>query len=81
VAEPIIKLRDVNIIFERGLFLRKVQLRAVVNTSLDIEEGKILALVGESGCGKTTLGKVMVGLLKPSSGEVLYSGNIAAMHR
>ncbi|HHE70963.1 MAG TPA: ABC transporter ATP-binding protein [Chloroflexi bacterium] len=74
MAEPIIKLRDVNIIFERGLFLRKVQLRAVVNTSLDIEEGKILALVGESGCGKTTLGKVMVGLLKPSSGEVLYKG-------
>ena len=74
MTEPIISLKNVNITFTRGLFLRKAQIRAVVNTSLDIEEGKILALVGESGCGKTTLGKVMVGLLKPSSGEVLYKG-------
>ncbi len=74
MTEPIVSLKNVSVTFQRGLLLRKVKIRAVVNTSLDIEEGKILALVGESGCGKTTLGKVMVGLLKPSSGQVLYRG-------
>ncbi|HIC90005.1 MAG TPA: ABC transporter ATP-binding protein, partial [Anaerolineae bacterium] len=47
---------------------------AVVNASLDITESEILALVGESGCGKTTLGRTLVGLLKPTSGTVMFKG-------
>jgi len=82
MTEPIIELKDVNMTFKRGWLLRRSQVQAVVKASLDIKEGEILALVGESGCGKTTLGKVMAGLLKPTSGEVLYKGkDIWSMNR
>jgi len=74
MAEPIIELKDVNMTFKRGWLMRQGQIQAVVRASLDIKEGEILALVGESGCGKTTLGKIMVGLLRPTSGQVLYKG-------
>ena len=74
MTEPIIELKDVDMTFKRGWLMRQARVQAVVKTSLDIKEGEILALVGESGCGKTTLGKVMAGLLKPTAGEVLYRG-------
>ena len=74
MAESIIELKEVNMTFKRGWLLRGAQVQAVVKASLDIKEGEILALVGESGCGKTTLGKIMVGLLRPTSGQVLYKG-------
>ena len=74
MTEPIIELKDVNMTFKRGWLLRRGQVEAVVKASLDIKEGEILALVGESGCGKTTLGKIMAGLLRPTSGKVLYKG-------
>lgn len=47
---------------------------ALVNVDLSIEEGEIIAVVGESGCGKTTLGKMIAGIHKPTSGKVLYKG-------
>ena len=74
MAEPIIELKDVNVTFQRGWLMSRVQLQAVVKTYLDIKEGEILALVGESGCGKTTVGKIMAGLIRPTSGEVLFKG-------
>jgi peptide/nickel transport system ATP-binding protein len=48
--------------------------RAVDNVSLDIHENEVLAVVGESGCGKTTLGKVGVGLQEPTGGSIKYRG-------
>ena len=74
MAEPIIELKDVSMTFTRGQLLRRGQVQAVVKVSLDIREGEVLALVGESGCGKTTVGKIMAGLLRPTSGQVLYKG-------
>ncbi len=74
MAGTILELREVNMTFKRGWLVRRSQVQAVVKASLDVKEGEILALVGESGCGKTTLGKVVVGLLKPTSGKVLYTG-------
>lgn len=49
-------------------------LMAVNDVSLKIEEGKCIGLVGESGCGKTTLGKLISRLEKPSGGDVLLEG-------
>lgn len=56
--------------------------RAVDGVSLQIREGEILAAVGESGCGKTTLGKTILNIIKPSSGTVTYRGkNMAEMDK
>ena len=48
--------------------------RAVDGVNLDVHEGEIVALVGESGCGKTTLARTLLGLEKPARGEVLHRG-------
>ena len=53
---------------------RKRTLHAVNNVTFDIFEGETLGLVGESGCGKTTLGRVIKNIYTPFSGEVLYEG-------
>jgi peptide/nickel transport system ATP-binding protein len=64
-------------IFQQKLtgFGRKAPVPAVSNVNLTIREGEIIALVGESGCGKTTLGKIVTGLHKPTDGQLLFEGN------
>ena len=58
----------------KGIFKNKEILRAVDGVNLEISRGEVLALVGESGCGKTTLAKIILGLLPPTSGSVHLSG-------
>jgi len=70
VLPSIIELDHLSRTFGRG----KQRLTAVNNVSLAVEEGEIVCLVGESGCGKTTTGKVVAGLLRPSSGRILFKG-------
>lgn len=53
---------------------RQQFIKAVDDVSFDIQEGEIVCLVGESGCGKTTTGKMIAGLLKPSGGQIFYRG-------
>ena len=58
----------------RGLFRGKEVLRAVDKVSLNVNRGETLAVVGESGCGKTTLAKIMLGLLEPDDGTIKRCG-------
>ncbi|MGI6666868.1 MAG: ABC transporter ATP-binding protein [Bacillota bacterium] len=58
-----------------GGFLRKVSyVRAVDDVSFGIRDGETFGLVGESGCGKTTVGRLLLRLLEPTSGEVTFDG-------
>ncbi|MBX3050437.1 MAG: ABC transporter ATP-binding protein [Caldilineaceae bacterium] len=67
---PIIELQNVSRFFGKG----KEQVTAVDDISLAIEHGEIVCLVGESGCGKSTTGRMVVDLLKTSQGQLLYQG-------
>jgi oligopeptide/dipeptide ABC transporter ATP-binding protein len=73
---PIIEVRDLKVYFpvRKGIFGKTLYVKAVDGVSFKIPHGGILTLVGESGCGKTTTGKAVVGLIKPTSGEILYHG-------
>lgn len=73
---PVLECRDVSRTFMigKGPFVQKKPLRAVQDVSLSIERGEVLAVVGESGCGKTTLAKMLLGLLPPSGGEIFFEG-------
>lgn len=56
-------------------FVRKTELKAVDDVSFFIQKGETLGIVGESGCGKTTLGRSILRLEEPTSGDILYEGN------
>ena len=49
-------------------------MRAVDGVDLAIEQGEVLGLVGESGCGKSTIGRLVAGILPHDSGDVLFNG-------
>jgi oligopeptide/dipeptide ABC transporter ATP-binding protein len=68
---PLLEVRELRKHFEPA---RGRVLRAVDGVSLEVGEGEVLGLVGESGCGKTTFGRTVVGLYDKTSGEVRYRG-------
>jgi len=73
---PLIELQHLHCVFKKpmGLFRKEQQTHVLKDISLSIQAGEILAVVGESGCGKTTLGKIITGLIRPSAGEIRFEG-------
>ena len=57
-------------------FMKSLKLKAVDDVSFEIKQGETLGLVGESGCGKTTVGRTILQLYKPTAGEVWFDGNL-----
>lgn len=78
-----IQFRNVRKHFPMGGFLHKKHLRAVSDVSFDVKHGEVLAVVGESGCGKTTLARMLMKLHDPTEGEIIVDGRplSAAMTR
>jgi oligopeptide/dipeptide ABC transporter ATP-binding protein len=77
MAENLVEIRDLVKEFPvtGGLLQRRVAtVNAVAGVDLDIAKGEALGLVGESGCGKTTLGRILVRLLEPTSGTIRFDG-------
>jgi len=71
----VLKLKDIEVHFpvKAGVFKRTVaHVKAVDGVDIDIYRGEVLGLAGESGCGKTTLGKAILRLVEPTNGEVSY---------
>ena len=76
-SRPLLEVSDLQVHFpiRRGILQRAVgAVRAVDGMSLQLMPGRTLALVGESGCGKTTAGKAMLQLLRPTAGSVQLDG-------
>ncbi len=77
VSPPLLNVTDLNVHFpvRGGVFLRTIgSCKAVDGVSLTLQRGETLGIIGESGCGKTTLGKAIVHLLKPTAGTVMFEG-------
>ncbi len=82
---PVLEGRDLTKYFRvkkgRGWLARRVPINAVDRVSVRLDAGKVTALVGESGAGKTTVGRLLAQIIKPDSGQVLLDGRPAPAGR
>ena len=75
--KPLVDVRDLKQHFPvKSGMLNRLTLKAVDGVSFTIDEGETLGLVGESGCGKTTVGRTLLHLYKPTAGEVYFDGKL-----
>ena len=74
-AKTLLEVKGLKQYFDVNLgFFRSKPLKAVDDVSFSIRKGETLGLVGESGCGKTTVGRTILHLYQPTSGEIIYNG-------
>ena len=81
---PLLSLKDVDLIYtiRSSVFKPPLRIGAALNINLDINPGEVVAIVGESGSGKTTIGQAIIGMMKPTSGKIIFDGkDIQAMSR
>ena len=72
----VLQVRDLNVWYRpSGTIGRRKRRQVLHDVSFDLHRGEILGLVGESGCGKSTIGKSIVRLLKPTGGSIRFNGN------
>lgn len=76
VERPLVEVKNLQKVFpvKKGLFGKSAYLRAVDQLSFSIHKGETFSLVGESGCGKSTTGRLITRLLTPNVGEVWFNG-------
>lgn len=73
-VQPILQVKNLKQYFKTGVGRNKLIVRAVDDVSFDVFPGEVFSLVGESGCGKTTTGRTIIKLYKPTAGDVYFKG-------
>ena len=74
---PLIEVKGLKEYFDINVGMFKTKpLKAVDDVSFAIKRGETLGLVGESGCGKTTVGRTLLHLYQPTAGEIYYDGKL-----
>jgi len=75
MGAPLLEVRDLKQYFKvRGRLFTPAYVKAVDGISMDIARGETLGLVGESGCGKTTVGRTILRLYEPTGGKIVFDG-------
>ena len=84
-SDNVIEIRNLKKYFDikmgfKGMFAKEqLQVKAIDDISMDIRRGEIIALVGETGCGKTTVGRLILRLENPTAGHILFEGTDIAV--
>jgi peptide/nickel transport system ATP-binding protein len=73
--DNLLEVRQLTKVFSMGNLLSRIRITAVDNVSFDVKPAEIFALAGESGCGKSTTAKMILGFDEPTSGEIIHKGN------
>ncbi|MCZ8515224.1 ABC transporter ATP-binding protein [Paenibacillus filicis] len=82
MTTPLLEVKGLKKYFPVGQSFKKGSVKAVDDVNFNVHEGETLGIVGESGCGKSTVGRLILRLLDPTAGEILFNGvAIGAMNQ
>lgn len=74
MVEKLLEVKNLSKVFTVGTLLFRVKITAVDNVSFQVGKGEIFTLAGESGCGKTTTARMILGFEEPTAGEIIFEG-------